>query len=530
MQKSTVMIGFLGTTLDSGRGPKRWQKWRPSVALCQHEDLLIDRYELLYDKRSVALAEDIRADMRLASPDTDVVLNEANLKDPWDFEEVFGVLHDFASRYTFRTSDEDYMINITTGTHVAQICMFLLTESRHFPAKLVQTSPGRGKDRVGTYRTIDLDLSRYDRLAARFAEEQLAATHFLKSGIETRSPAFNTLIDEIEQVAIRTRAPLLLMGPTGAGKSKLAERIYALKKARHQVTGSFVEVNCATLRGDGAMSALFGHKKGAFTGAASDRAGLLKSADGGVLFLDEIGELGADEQAMILRAVEDKRFMPVGADQEVSSDFQLIAGTNKDLTEDVATGAFREDLLARLSLWSFHLPGLKDRREDIEPNVDYELERFTRETGDRITFNKEARDLFLAFALSADAPWPANFRDLSAAVTRMATFAEGGRIRRRTVEHEIARLKRAWRASMPGTLPARDLSDLLGDKAETLDLFDQVQLLEVVRVCQASASLSDAGRRLFAVSRTQKKQANDGDRLRKYLGKFGLSWQHIKAD
>ena len=100
---------------------------------------------------------------------------------------------------------------------------------------------------------------------------------------------------------------MLLVGPTGAGKSFLARRIYELKRSRHQLDGRFVEVNCATLRGDGAMSALFGHVKGAFTGAQNAREGLLRAADGGMLFLDEIGELGADEQAMLLKAIEEKR-------------------------------------------------------------------------------------------------------------------------------------------------------------------------------------------------------------------------------
>src|SRR5690606_17169261 len=119
-------------------------------------------------------------------------------------------------------------------------------------------------------------------------------------------------------------------GPTGAGKSQLASRIYELKKRRRQVEGAFVEVNCATLRGDGAMSALFGHRRGAFTGAVTARRGLLKEADNGVLFLDEIGELGLDEQAMLLRAVEEGHFFPVGSDREESSHFQLITGTNRD--------------------------------------------------------------------------------------------------------------------------------------------------------------------------------------------------------
>jgi transcriptional regulatory protein RtcR len=162
-------------------------------------------------------------------------------------------------------------------------------------------------------------------------------------------------------------------------------------------------VNCATLRGDGAMSALFGHRKGAFTGAVSDRPGLLRAADGGMLFLDEIGELGIDEQAMILRAIEEKRFLPVGADKEATSAFQLIAGTNCDLGEAIAEGRFREDLYARLNLWSFALPSLKDRREDIEPNLDFELARFAEHEGTKATFNREARQAYLTFATAPEA-------------------------------------------------------------------------------------------------------------------------------
>lgn len=123
-----------------------------------------------------------------------------------------------------------------------------------------------------------MDLSRYDSIGTRFPAASVESTSFLKSGIETRNAAFNRMIGEIEQVAIRSPAPLLLMGATGAGKSQLARRIYELKRLKHQVSGPFVEVNCATLRGDIAMSALFGHKRGAFTGAATDRAGPLRTA------------------------------------------------------------------------------------------------------------------------------------------------------------------------------------------------------------------------------------------------------------
>ena len=146
------------------------------------------------------------------------------------------------------------------------------------------------------------------------------------------------------------------------------------------------------------MSTLFGHKKGAFTGAQADRPGLLRQADKGILFLDEIGELGPDEQAMLLRALEEGKWLPMGSDKPIISRFQLIAGTNRDLLENVVEGTFREDLLARINTWTFQLPGLAERREDIEPNVEYELAQYGQRHGRAISFNREAMQSFLQFA------------------------------------------------------------------------------------------------------------------------------------
>jgi transcriptional regulatory protein RtcR len=247
------------------------------------------------------------------------------------------------------------------------------------------------------------------------------------------------------------------------------------------------------------MSALFGHEKGAFTGAIRDRPGLLRKANGGLLFLDEIGELGLDEQAMLLRAIEERTFLPVGSDREVHSDFQLIAGTNRDLED-----GFREDLLARINLWTFRLPSLAERPEDLEPNLDWELDRLTAK---RITMSREARARFLAFAMRA--LWPGNFRDFNAALTRMATLAPGGRIDVDTVENELARQAK----------PELDMD---------LDRFERVQLTEVIAVCRRSPSLSAAGRELFATSRAKKSSSNDADRLRKYLARHGLTFEKVR--
>jgi transcriptional regulatory protein RtcR len=233
---------------------------------------------------------------------------------------------------------------------------------------------------------------------------------------------------------------------------------------------------------------------------------------------------------MLLRALEDKTFLPVGADKPVKSDFQLIAGTNRDLRSAISSGRFREDLLARIQLWTFALPALAQRREDIAPNLEYELDRHRIANGREVSFNKEAKQAFLKFAEAPDTPWLGNFRDLNAAVTRMATLAPRGRIRVEEVEEEIQRLRDSWQR--PGTAVSAENIDLteiiVPDLLDQLDPFDQVQLAYVAAVCQRSKSISEAGREIFAVSRAKRSVTNDADRLKKYLAKFGLGFEAFR--
>ncbi len=525
---NNVIIGILGTRLDhGGLGRKRMERWRPSIGLLMHANLPVDEFVLIHHADEQQLADLTLSDMVVISPQTKFTPYQVDYHDPWDFEQVYSQLHEFTRHYNFNPEQNDYYVHITTGTHVAQICLYLLTEANYIPAKLIQTSPSK-EGIQGSYQIIDLDLSRYDQIASRFAKEAQDGIAYLKGGIATRNSAFNQLICQIEQVSIKSTEPMLLTGATGAGKSCLAKRIYELKKQRGQLTGRLVEVNCATLRGDNAMSALFGHVKGAFTGAMSPRLGLLCEANKGLLFLDEIGELGLDEQAMLLRAIEDKVFMPLGGDKTVSSNFQLIAGTNRDLFEQVRLGGFREDLLARINLWTYQLPSLKQRMEDLEPNIEHELQQFTIKAGHKISFNKAAREQYLNFAYSAEALWRANFRDLNSSITRMATLAVGGRITEQLVTEEIGRLQIAWAGFLPQAFVDDGLSSVLSaEMLADMDWFERVQLAEVVRVCRTSHSLAEAGRVLFDQSRKQKTTINDSHRLKQYLQKFGLLFQAL---
>lgn len=533
MQLKTVVISILGTTMDRrGKGDKRWEKWRPTVSMCQHQDFIVDRLELLLDNHSVGLANQVTKDISEISPETEVAHHSVNFHDPWDFEGVYSALLDFARSYRFKPKTETYLVHITTGSHVAQICLYLLCEAGYLPGKLLQTSPADKKSNLpGHYQIIDLDLSKYDQIASRFQKEHYEGTDYLKNGIKTNNKIFNQMIEQLEKVSIRSQDPILITGPTGAGKSQLAQRVYELKQKRGKLQGDLVAVNCATLKGDNAMSALFGHKKGAYTGAMTDRPGLLRQAHRGLLFLDEIGELGLDEQAMLLRTIESKHFLPLGSDKEVSSDFQLIAGTNHNLYQQVTNGNFREDLLARIDLWTYQLPSLRERIEDLEPNIDFELEKFTRRSGHLISFNKNARTAFIQFAQSSQALWTANFRDLNASITRMGTLADGGRITLNVVNEEIERLKRKWHnTTSQQAPPAKRLQPYLDEHTLAgLDYYEQVKLAAVVAMCEESKSMAEAGRKLFNQSRTQKQSYNDSHRVKQILDKYGISFNDIHS-
>ena len=188
---------------------------------------------------------------------------------------------------------------------------------------------------------------------------------------------------------------------------------------------------------------------------------------------------------MLLKAIEDKRFLPVGADKDVQSNFQLIAGTNKDLRAEVAAGRFREDLFARINLWTYVLPSLAQRREDIEPNIDHQLTASSQDLGKQVRFTTEARGDYLRFAQSSEAIWSGNFRDLSASITRLATLGENARIGAALVAAEIARLRWQWNGSGASSTEAVvSLAEVMGSAADALDYFDRLQLQAVITVCR----------------------------------------------
>ncbi|WP_420583700.1 RNA repair transcriptional activator RtcR family protein [Ruegeria sp.] len=479
-----VIIGFLGTQLDMGK--KR--RWKPTPSLTIHDHFEVDRLELLHDHKFNRLAHQVKREIEELSPATEVLLHRMDLDDPWDFQEVYGKLFDFARDYGFDEDREQYHVHLTTGTHVAQICWFLLTESRHIPARLIQTGPPGPNEKTPKLDVIDLDLSRYNALQQRFDQLSREYSDQLKGGIETRNAHYNALIDRIELIASNSDEPILLLGETGTGKTELAERIYNLKLDRRRVKGRLVHLNCATLNGPDAMATLFGQRRSYLGQAGSERSGLLREADGGLLFLDEIDQLGWNEQSILLHTIETGRFYPLGSDHEITSRFQVIAGANRDLHALAAAGQFRPDLLARLNTWRFRLPALRERREDIEANLIFELARSERALGTQVGFNADAHEVYLKFAGNPATQWPGNFRDFSGSVKRLCTLAPRGRITRAMVEDEIADLQSGWNAAKSDS-EFTVVQQVMGEAASEVDPFDLVQLARVIETCRNSPSL-----------------------------------------
>jgi DNA-binding NtrC family response regulator len=232
------------------------------------------------------------------------------------------------------------------------------------------------------------------------------------------SPAMKQVLALARRVA-PTPSTLLVLGESGTGKDVLARTVHQLGQAAKPTDGRYVAVNCAAIPGDLLESQLFGHRKGSFTGADREAVGVFAHAGAGTVFLDEIGDLPLPTQAKLLRAIEQKEVLPVGANEPIKVRARIIAATNKDLEAEAKAGRFRQDLFFRLNVVSVTLPPLRDRREDLPELISFLLGKHARAAGKPFTgLSHEALQLVYGY------PWPGNVRELDNALQRAVILGE----------------------------------------------------------------------------------------------------------
>jgi two-component system response regulator AtoC len=298
------------------------------------------------------------------------------------------------------------VLMVTAHGDIASAVEAIKAGARDYLAKPVELD-----DLVLRARRAAQDVQLQERLSR--AESALEGRRRLLS---PRSPAMQHTLRMLERIATSPRSPVLLLGETGAGKEVLARHLHLLREEQ----GPFVHVNCAALPDTLVESELFGHERGAFTDARTARRGLVEVANGGMLFLDEVGELPLALQAKLLTFLDKGAFRRLGGSSELSSSARVVAATNRDLTREVTAGRFREDLYFRLSVFKVEVPPLRARREDVLPLAESLVAELCAELGRRpVGFSAAARERLARY------PFPGNVRELRNVLERALVLESG---------------------------------------------------------------------------------------------------------
>ncbi len=347
-------------------------------------------------------------------------------------------------------------------------------------------------------RALDLlTLRRRVDMEADHVEQQYALHN-----LEAHSPVMQQLLAQVRDVAGNPKSSVLLLGETGTGKEFLARVIH---HSGVRSTGPFVGVNCTAIPKELFESELFGYERGAFTGAAHRKIGLLEKAEHGTLFLDEIGDLDLAMQAKLLRVLQERSFRRLGGTDDIDVDFRLIAATNRDLKKFVAAGTFREDLYFRLNVVSFELPPLRKRVEDIIPLCRRALIHFAREFGkDAVDLDPEAQTMLERYA------YPGNIRELHNIIERAMIFCQG---RTLTGQHLPIELREAAQnvavTVCPGSEQTLRVEMTLG--RQSLADVENAIIQEVIRLSDynKSTAAKHLGITRFSLDRRLKKILDD---------------------
>jgi PAS domain S-box-containing protein len=313
------------------------------------------------------------------------------------------------------------------------------------------------------------------------------------------SKTLRKVLTQVAKVA-PTDSTVMILGETGTGKELIARAIH---NRSNRSTRAFVRINCAAVPASLIAAELFGHEKGAFTGAVQRRAGRFESAHGGTIFLDEIGELPPETQITLLRVLQEREFERVGGGQPISVDVRVLAATNRDLNAAIAAGTFRKDLFYRLNVFPIQIPALRERPDDIPILVEYFIERYAKKVGKRIkTIGKQTLELFQAY------DWPGNIRELQNVVERAVVLCDG-----EMFSVDETWLKRKLPRESPLTMPASALGRLDADQEK--------QIIE--------AALAETGGRIAGPSGAAAKLGIPRQTLDSKISTLGINKRRFKS-
>ena len=552
--------------------------WRPSTALAlsliKNENIIIDEYHLFYQPNLKDHQEDQKTGIayiksaieRLAGEKIKVILEKIDIGNGHDFQTVYSRLFDYFRKH-FNTSQTDdrakgtrYLVHVTSGSQATRMCLFLLAQNRWVPdAECVQLWTTQKDDPVGQCSITALGSSPEEK--SKLLQNN---PETFGGNIETKDKDYSKTLADIKRIADKTNEPILLLGNTGVGKSQIAELIFDIRKNslknkgdnissknNEWITsdGAFIPFNCSGLDDALVNDTLFGHVKGAYTGAEEDKDGFVALANGGVLFLDEIGNLPMDTQGKLLTLIDKHTYTPLGyRGKPKVSNFLLICATNAELSDK---GKFRPDLYERIRTWTFRIPNLKDRPGDIDLNIDNLLNDFTKDYGPNIQFSsKLSRQNFLSAIMGMELK--GNFRELRRIIWRMATMAKlenNNIINDSIIQAELERLENEheWDNKTLSNqylpTPKTPHSDeSLSEKVwasirqrydlSKINSIDLIQLKYVIEVCVQSKNGAEAARELFNVS--LKDGGNDSDYMiryfkRKAISQLGIDFDTIKS-
>ncbi len=364
-----------------------------------------------------------------------------DLSSPTNFAEIYESAVKQLEKYISMNSNDLRTFHLSPGTPAMSAVWIIIANSR-FPAGLIESSIEAGLQDVDFPFEISAD---YIPRLNSYVEGRIID---FSEGLPPDTSEFEMIIHKsrimAEAVALAKRSalfdvPLLITGESGTGKELFARAVWSMS---NRFNGPFIPVNCGAIPETLAESELFGHVKGAFTEAEGDRKGRIESADGGILFLDEIGELPKDVQVKLLRVIQEKVVYRVGSSKAVKVDFRLISATNRDLMEDIRDGLFRTDLFHRIAVAFIRLPALRDRPEDLSLLTDYYLSEINNEFRNQKGWSSKnistsARKALLRYS------WPGNVRELQNTLMRMAIWSMDSTITVRDVEISLLGLDNA---------------------------------------------------------------------------------------